>query len=61
MKQNLTGYFSGFGDYWTVQPEGESLVCGMLEGWGGGMGIVFLIVDPFRINFVYKAFPSGKV
>jgi len=26
---------------------GEKLVCGMLKGCGGGMGIVSVIVDPF--------------
>ena len=37
----------GPGDYRTDDPEGESLVCGMLEGCCGCMGIVFLIVDSF--------------
>ena len=37
----------GPGDYRTDDPEGESLVCGMLEGWGGGMGIVFVFSYPF--------------
>ena len=32
------------GDYRTDYPEGESLVCGMLEGCGGGIGIVSIFV-----------------
>ena len=35
------------GDYRTDDPKGESLVCGMLEGCGEGMGSVFVIADPF--------------
>ena len=35
------------GDYRIGVPEGEGLVCGMLEGCGGGMGSVSVIGDPF--------------
>ena len=34
-------------DYRTGCPEGGGLMFGMLEGCGGGIGSVTLIVDPF--------------
>ena len=39
---------------------GGCLVCGMLEGCGGGIGIIFITVDPFWATFVYKVFRSGQ-
>ena len=33
---------------------------GMLEGCGGGVSIVSVIVDPFGATFIYKSFSSGQ-
>ena len=33
---------------------------GMLDGCGGGMGIVSLLGDLFRATFVYEFFSSGQ-
>ena len=38
---------TGPGDYRTDDPEGEGLVCGMLERFGGGIGSVSVIADLF--------------
>ena len=35
------------GDYRTNDPEGESPVFGMLEGWGGHVGNVFIFLICF--------------
>ena len=34
---------------------------GMLEGCGGGISIIFVLVDPFRATFVYESFSSGQL